>query len=332
MNKGVCGLLVVLSIVIADRTSAHPGDGLVVVDDQNFYFVATDPIQGTSSHHAAIWRWSEEKGLELVYRSPHGSSNVHIEHGLDGHIFCSERRYLGERPARSGDRPGDRDVYVTQLGRLEFDGTISWLMGPERGRRPFGRAAFLVDRDGNVLYGDAHNRLMMRSSEGRVEPLEVDAHFDDIRLMAWGPEDQIYILDGLTIKVVASDRSVRTLDLHHPSMETNFKYGSGTDGTIIFDMIVDPRRQIFLADWGRQHVLRISSQGVVSLLYNGPGNYGPEGLAFRDGALAVFESLRPRANQGVVPRLLTLGPNGEPSLVYDHFEKPRFQLSGTTRN
>ncbi len=332
MNKGVCGLLVVLSIVIADRTSAHPGDGLVVVDDQNFYFVATDPIQGTSSHHAAIWRWSEEKGLELVYRSPHGSSNVHIEHGLDGHIYCSERRYLGERPARSGDRPGDRDVYVTQLERLEFDGTITWLMGPERGRRPFGRAAFLVDRDGNVLYGDAHNRLMMRFSEGRVEPLEVDATFGDIRLMAWGPEDEIYILDGLTIKVVASDRSVRTLELRHPNVETKFKHDSGTDGTIIFDMIVDSQRQIFLADWGQQHVLRISSQGVVSLLYDDPGNFGPEGLAFHDGALAVFESLRPRANRGLVPRLLTLGPNGEPSLVYDHFEKPRFQLSGTTRN
>ena len=48
-------------------------------------------------------------------------------------------------------------------------------------------------------------------------------------------------------------------------------------------MIVDPQRQIFLADWGQQHVLRISSQGVVSLLYNGLENFGPEGLAFRDG-------------------------------------------------
>ncbi len=320
MNNGVCGLLVVLSIVIADRTEAHPGDGLVVLDDRTFYFVATDPIQGTSSHHAAIWRWSEESGLELAYRSPHGSSNVHIEHGLDGYIYCSERRYLGERPARSGDQPGDRDVYVTQLGRLESDGEITWLMGPERGRRPFGRAAFLVDRDGNVLYGDAHSRLMMRYSEGRVEPLEVDATFDDIRLMAWGPEDEIYVLDGLTIKVIASDRSVRTLDLRHRSAETNFKHDSGTDGTIIFDMIVDPQRQIFLADWGHQQVLRIGSQGVVSLMYDDPGNFGPEGLAFRDGALAVFESLRPRANQGIVPRILTLGDNGEPSLVYDHVE------------
>jgi hypothetical protein len=194
------------------------------------------------------------------------------------------------------------------------------MMGPEPGRRPFGRAAFLVDRDGNVLYTDAHSRLMMRSSNGRVEALEVDETFDDIRLMAWGPEDEIYILDGLTIKVVASDRSVRTLKLRHPSVETNFKYGSGTDGTIIFDMTVDPHLQIFLADWGQQHVLRISSQGVVSILYHGPGNFGPEGLAFRDGTLAVFESLRPRANRGVVPRLLMLGQNGEASLVYDHLE------------
>ena len=159
-----------------------------------------------------------------------------------------------------------------------------------------------------------------RLGDFTVEPLEVDATFSDIRLMAWGPEDEIYILDGLTIKVVASDRSVRTLELRHPSVETNFKHGSGTDGTIIFDMIVDSQRQIFLADWGQQHVLRISPQGEVSLIYDDPGNFGPEGLAFRDGDLAVFESLRPRANRGVVPRLLTLGHDGEPSLVYDHLE------------
>ncbi len=320
MNKGVYGLLVILSIGVADRTGAHPGDGLVVLDDRTLFFVATDPIQGASSHHAAIWRWSEESGIELAYRSPHGSSNVHIEHGLDGHIYCSERRYLGERPARSGDRPGDRDVYVTQLGRLEFDGEITWLMGPERGRRPFGRAAFLVDRDGNILYGDAYSRLMMQYSDGGVEPLEVDATFEDIQLMAWGPQDEIYVLDGLTIKVIASDRSVRTLDLRHRSAKTNFTRDGGLDGTIIFDMIVDPRRQIFLADWGRQQVLRVSSQGVVTLLYDDSGVYAPEGLAFRDGAVAVFESLRPRANQGIVPRLLTLEHNGETSLIYDYFE------------
>ena len=120
--------MLVLSIVIADWTIAHPGDGLIVLDDRIFYFVATEPIQG-ASHHAAIWRWSEENGLELVYQSPHGSSNVHIEHGLDGQIYCSERHYLGERPVRSGDQPGDRDVYETQLGRLESNGKFSWPTG-----------------------------------------------------------------------------------------------------------------------------------------------------------------------------------------------------------
>ncbi|MCH7822384.1 MAG: hypothetical protein IIA07_10225 [Proteobacteria bacterium] len=52
MKSTVCGLLIVLSIVIADRTDAHPG----------------------------------------------------------------------ERAVRSGDQPGDRDIYVTQLGRMGADG------------------------------------------------------------------------------------------------------------------------------------------------------------------------------------------------------------------
>ncbi|MCH7822385.1 MAG: hypothetical protein IIA07_10230 [Proteobacteria bacterium] len=138
--------------------------------------------------------------------------------------------------------------------------------------------------------------------------------------MAWGPEDNIYVLDGLMIRVIAPDHSVRTLDLIHSNAETEFRRGGGLDGVIIFDMIVDPQGQIFLADWGRQKVLRISPQGTVSQLYSDSGHYGPEGLSFRDGDLVVFESLRPRANQGIVPRLLLLGHNGEVSVVYDYFK------------
>ncbi len=320
LNKGVYPFFLILLTGIGVRASAHPGDGLIVVDDQSFYFVATDPIQLPSSHHAALWRWSEERGLELMYRSPYGSSNLFIERGLDGYIYCSERRYLGERPARPGDRPGDRDVYETRLGQLGINGEVevTWLMGPERGRQPFGLAAFLVDRDGNILYVDTRNRLMVRDSLGRRAPLEVDATFDNIRLMAWGPEGDIYVLDGLIIKVISSDGSVRALDLYHRSAKTEFKTGQGIDGSIIFDMIVDQERQIFLADWGGQRVLRIGPKGVVSLMHYGSGDFGPEGLAFLDGGLAVFESLRPRANRGILPRFLTLRRDGEMSVIYEY--------------
>jgi hypothetical protein len=55
-------------------------------------------------------------------------------------------------------------------------------------------------------------------------------------------------------------------------------------------------------------------------MYTNPGDYGPEGLVFSNGGLAVFESLRPRANQGIVPRILVLGLKGETSIVYDYFK------------
>lgn len=114
MKNTVCALLIVLSIVIVDRTDAHPGDGLIVVNDRVFYFVATEPIHGPP-HHAALWRWSAEDGLKLVYRSPHGSSNLHIELGLDGNIYCSERHYLGERAARR--RPAWRSGHLCHATR-----------------------------------------------------------------------------------------------------------------------------------------------------------------------------------------------------------------------
>ena len=129
-----------------------------------------------------------------------------------------------------------------------------------------------------------------------------------------------YVLDGIAIKIIAPDRSIRSLDLQHRSAETEFKRDGGLDGAIIIDMIVAPQRQIYLANWGQQQALRISSKGVVSLAYGDPGDYGPEGLVFRNNGLAVFESLRPRANQGIVPRLLALGQDGEPSVIYDYFE------------
>ena len=85
-------------------------------------------------------------------------------------------------------------------------------------------------------------------------------------------------------------------------------------------MIVDQERQIFLADWGGERVLRISPMGVVSLMNYDSGDFGPEGLAFNDGGLAVFESLRPHTNRGILPRLSALGSDGKASAIYEYFD------------
>jgi len=159
---------------------------------------------------------------------------------------------------------------------------------------------------------------MMRYSPERTEPLGVDGTFEDIRLLAWGPEGEIYLLDKHTIKVIASNRSVRTVDLDDQSAATEFRDQGGIDGSYFFDMVFSPQWQIYLADWGRQRVLRISPNGVVSVAFTDAGNFGPEGLAFHDGGLVVFESMRPRANQGILPKLIGLRNDGKTSLIYEY--------------
>ena len=90
-------------------------------------------------------------------------------------------------------------------------------------------------------------------------------------------------------------------------------------------MIVDQDRQVFLSDWGGQRVLRIDPMGVVNLMNYDSADFGPEGLAFSNGGLVVFESLRPHANQGILPRILTFGRDGAASVIYHYSAAKRNQ-------
>lgn len=304
------GCSLVLALLVPEATIAHPGDGLVVADDGSIYFVATDPVNDVSQHHATIWRWSEAKGAERTYRSRFSPSNLYIEKGRDGELYCAEVRNPG---SRNGE-----DQYTTRIGRLHSHSDIEWLTEAHPGRRAFGGAAFLVDRHGRIIYPDAANRLVSRDKHGKESFLEVDAEFTDVRLLAWGPGDDVVVLDGEALRIIRSDGSVDDRVLRHSTDETRIKSGPGLDRTILFDLTADQDGNIYLADWGARRILRIDNDGKVTLHYVETTDYAPEGLAIHQGQLIVFQSLHPRADAGILPRLIALNEQGHATPLYEY--------------
>ncbi len=310
-------LLIFIFAVTADATFAHPGDGLVVRND-NWYFVATVPIRSSSpegpSHYAALWRWSKKEGLILNYRASHHSSNMFISQGRDGNIYVAERHYLGDSAERPSGKPGDNNVYVTRLGRL-VNQEIEWLLGPKQGRKPFGAGAFIIDSDLNIYFANENSELYKRNTNGTIERLNLTTKFSSIGRLAWGPDGEIFVLDNLDVKSISKDRTTVTSFASIPRVKESEPHAN--DGTIIFDMVVDTNHNVYLADWGQMQVLKISPEGVITKFYQSKDDFGPEGLVLIDGKVSVFESTTPRSYGQILPRLLTLDSNGQAQVMYD---------------
>lgn len=293
-----------LVVTIAAFAVGHPGDGVVVDKNGDVYFVAMDPIEGPG-HYAALFRVTGRHSVELVYKSQHESSNLHLTLGLDGHLYIAERNYLG---LRDGE-----DAFLTRIYRLARDGTTTLVHGEKSGRSPYGGGAYLVDRDGTIVFGDDKvlKRLSKEGSETTLAAIEGDWRIDDL---AWGSGGDVYLKTSSSVHVYESDGSTR--ELTNELRELPFEQEVMAGQTIKFGMAVAADGRVFIADWNHRRVLEVSPRGVITTHLKSEHPWAPEGLAYRDGVLTVFESTG-ISDRGILPRVRTVGEKGDVTTIYE---------------
>ena len=313
-----CAIALIL-IVGASFAIAHPGNGFIVDPEKKFYFVSVKPIVGRQ-HHGCLWRLETPKKLSAVYTSKHSSSSLQLQLGNDRRIYCAERRYLGEQ--------NGEDVYETELWRLA-DGKITRLLGPARGRQPFGGAAFAVDVSGTIYFAEHGVQIKKRDPDGKVSLVaggargqkdgsREAAQFDEVVHMAWGPQRTLYLLDGDSVRTVDAEATVRTLsrDLKSHRPEDGAPVLE-EHGSLLMDLEVDARGVVYVADWGRRRVLRVGREGKISTVLISKSPWAPEGLAFLGSDLHILESTTPPASR-IVPRIRKLEASGTATTVFDY--------------
>ena len=300
---------------------AHPGDGLIVDSQGNLYFGWIQPFTGPG-HVACVWKVDKKGHAQAIISSQHQdrgaqSSNLYIAMGLDGQIYCSERQYLGE-----GDGV---DSFIADLWRVSPNGEKTRVLGPERGRAPFGGGALAIDRQGGIIHATDRNTIHRRMSDGSRVVLAGGgngyrdgrgsaAQFENLGRMAWGPEEKLYVHDGDSIRIIAKDGAVTTLASGLEDIENTAQPQLGQSH--FYDITVDENGNVFGADWGYRRVFKVSSSGEKSTLFRTKAPWSPEGIAIHKDTFYILETSGPDSKV-IKPRIRKRSPDGTISTVFE---------------
>jgi hypothetical protein len=286
--------------------SAHPATGIVVDRTGNVYF----------SDLETIWKFSTE-GKLTVFRAGQRGRHVH-ELTIDdqGNIYGADVSY---NPATQG--------WPSAIWKMTTDGKITYLLdtteNPPRG------LSIWRDRAGNSYWVDQNNHtktqtlLLRRTPDGVVTTLAGGAYgqadgkgtaakFGSVGGMAFGPDDSIYLTDGLSIRKVMPDGNVTTIvnRLNFRDGRDQPRFLSDSSGGLT-GLSVASDGTIYAADSGNRRLLKITPAGIPEVILHTEPPYFPNGVATLGNDLYVLEVGFTLPNISSGPRVRKISADGK---------------------
>ncbi|MEP6568229.1 MAG: hypothetical protein ABJC10_00505 [Acidobacteriota bacterium] len=250
--------------------AAHPASGIVLDRAGNIYFSDLETI------------WKIDTGGKLSLFRP-GVSGRHV-HELA--IDDQDNLYGADLSYESGK-------YINDVWKMTPAGAFQYLLEPTA-KPPLGTSIWR-DRDGNNYLFDqdnakTHTLLLRRTPEGKVTTLAGGAYghadgkgsaarFGRVRNIAFGPDGNIYLTDGSTLRKVTMDGNVTTLakDLDVRTSEDEPTLFDGTEA-ILTGLAVAANRDVYVADSGNRRLLRVSGNGKTEVLLRTDPPFSPNGV------------------------------------------------------
>ena len=300
--------VVVTMLVFAIVARAHPASGIVLDSKGNIYF----------SDLETVWR-VDPSGKLTVFRDGLGGRHVHeLAIDRDDNIYGADISYVSEK-------------WVSSVWKMTLDGNLTYLLEPTSDP-PRGMSIWL-DNSGNMYWVDQNNHtktqtlLLRRTPTGEVTTLAggayghadgrgADARFGSIGGTTFGPDGNIYLTDGSSLRKVAMDGSVVTLatDLSARSSQdspTLFSSGHGS----LAGLTVATDGTVFVADSGNRRLLKVANGKVETVFRSEPPFFPTGAFETKGGDVYVLEVGLTLPNVTSGPRVRKLSPDGTISVV-----------------
>jgi len=176
-------------------------------------------------------------------------------------------------------------------------------------------------RDGSLYFAKRNAEVVRLAPDGKQTTISPTLEAAVMKLggikgLAFGPEDVLYVSCPSAIIKVKSDGTFATV-IHQialPNCDHEVPQGTPREhSTFLRGLAVDKRGTVFVAATGCRAVVKISSDGKVSVVIRAEAPWSPTGVAVNGNNVYVLEYEHPNSAQKVdwVPRVRKLAGDGK---------------------
>jgi uncharacterized membrane protein len=300
-SAALCGIMLV---ALAAPALAHPGSGIVVDARGNVWFMDTG---------YGVWQIDPSGHL-----TPQG--------GTGGHFLAIDRSGKFKHDHFAGLRPGDVDVArldPTLLVGREYpmtfgsDGAFYFPQVADKGRVRMMRMA----------HGEAAKAFVdlppIREIGHDSKPIDVEWIWG----IAAGPDGSIYYTEQQAVRRIAPDGTLSTVaeNVVVPDCQKPEALKDSKSQTNLYGLDVAADGTVYVAAPGCNAVLKITSDGKVSVVVQSTNRWCPQGVALASDKLYVLEYDYVASDDDRskwFPRVRRLDPDGSLTIVAEVDERP----------
>ncbi|MEP6707393.1 MAG: hypothetical protein ABJC05_07725 [Pyrinomonadaceae bacterium] len=307
----LCAALMIIGLcaLLAEKAEAHPATGIVVDRKGQVYF----------SDLETVWKIGRDGKLS-VFRAGMNGRHVH-ELAIDSedNIYGADISYVSQK-------------WISDVWKMTPEGKLTYLLAPTD-NPPRGMSLWR-DHDGNMYLVDQNNHtktqtlLLRRTPDGEVTTLAgsayghkdgkgTEARFSSVGGMAFGPDGNLYLSDGTSVRKVTMDGTVTTVakDLDVRTSDDKPSLFGGSYGSLT-GLSVDSSGNVYVADAGNRRLLKINSGGKVDVVLRSDPPYFPNGVVTTPaGDVYVMEVGFTVPGKWSGPRIRRITADGKNALV-----------------